>query len=131
MRPSLKLDSKWFGPFKVVRRISPYAYELELPASIRIHRVQPVSLLHPVVSESLDGKQVNPPPLVEVDGGEAHQVWAAEDSRMYRSQLQYLMRWTGYDSLTSEPAKIVDGLQAVDEFHQCYPTKPGPLESVL
>ena len=37
---------------------------------------------------------------------------------IYRSQLQYLIRWTGYDVLTWEPAKFVDGLQAVDEFHQ-------------
>jgi hypothetical protein len=50
---------------------------------------------------------------------------------MYRSQLQYLIRWTGYDSLTWEPAKFVNGLQAVDEFHKRYPRKPGPLENVL
>ena len=37
---------------------------------------------------------------------------------MYMSQLQYLIRWTEYDSLTWEPAKFVDGLQAVDEFYQ-------------
>jgi len=50
---------------------------------------------------------------------------------MYTSQLQYLIRWTGYDSLTWEPAKFVDGLQAVDEFHQQYPQKQGPLENIL
>jgi hypothetical protein len=50
---------------------------------------------------------------------------------MYRSQLQYLIQWTGYDSLTWEPAMFVDGLQAVEEFHQRYPTKPGPLESAI
>ena len=50
---------------------------------------------------------------------------------MYRSQLQYLIQWTGYDSLTCEPAKFVDGLQAVDEIHQQYPKKPGPMENVL
>jgi hypothetical protein len=50
---------------------------------------------------------------------------------VYRSQLQYLVRWTGYDSLTWEPGKFVDGLQAVEEFHQRYPEKPGPLENAL
>jgi len=42
-RPTRKLDWKKLGPFKVFRRVSPYSYELELPASIHIHRVQPVS----------------------------------------------------------------------------------------
>jgi len=74
---------------------------------------------------------VPPPPPVEVDGEEEYQVAGVEDSRIYRNQLQYLIRWTGYDSLTWEPAKFVDGLQAVEEFHQRYPVKPGPLENAL
>ena len=111
--------------------MSPYAYELELPASIRIHREQPVSLLDPVVEDPLVGQVVPPPPPVEVDGEEEYQVAGVEDSRMYRSQLQYLVRWTCYDSVTWEPAKFVDGLQAVEEFHQRYPRKPGPLENAL
>jgi len=39
-------------------------------------------------------------PLVEVDGEQEYQVSSVEDSRMYQNQLQYLIRWTGYDSLT-------------------------------
>jgi len=131
VRPSRKLDWKCPGPFCVSRQISPYAYELELPASIRIHRVQPVSLLDPVASDLLEGQVVSPPPPVEVDGEEQYQVSSVDDSRVYRNQLQYLVRWTGYDSLTWEPTKFVDGLQAVGEFHQRYPRKPEPLENSL
>jgi hypothetical protein len=36
-RPIKKLDWKRLGLFKVRKRVSPYAYELELPVSIRIH----------------------------------------------------------------------------------------------
>ena len=113
------------------KQLSPYAYELELPASIQIHRVQPVSLLDPVVEDPLEGLVVLPPPPVEVDGKEEYQVSGVEDSRMYRNQLQYLIRWTGYNSLTWKPAKFVDGLQAVEEFHQRYSRKPGLLENAL
>jgi len=130
-RPTRMLNWKQLGPFTVVHRVSPYAYTLELPASIRIHPVQPVSLLDQVVNDPLDRQQVKPPPLVEMDGEEEYQVLSVEDSRMYRSQLQYLIRWTGYDSLTWEPVKFVDGLEAVGEFHERYPMKPGPLENVL
>jgi predicted GH43/DUF377 family glycosyl hydrolase len=98
---------------------------------MRIHPVQSVSLLDPAVEDMLDGQVVPPPPPVEVDGEEEYQVSSVEDSRVYRNQLQYLIRWTGYDSLTWEPAKFVDGLQAVGEFHKRYPEKPGPLENAL
>ena len=46
------------------------------------------------------GQRVEPPPSVEVDGEEEYQVSSVADSRIYRNQLQYLIRWTGYDSLT-------------------------------
>ena len=83
------------------------------------------------MSDPLDEQRVKPPPPVEFDGEEEYQVSSVQDSWMYGSQLQYLIQWTGYDSLTWEPAKFLDGLHAVDKFHQCYPAKPGPLESVL
>jgi hypothetical protein len=130
-RPTRKLDWKRLGPFRLQQQVSPYAYQLELPASIRIHRVQPFSLLDPVVEDPSEGQVVLPPPPVAVNREEEYQVSSVEDSRMYRSQLQYLIGWTGYHSLTWEPAKIVDGLQAVEEFHQRYPGKPGPLGNAL
>jgi len=83
------------------------------------------------VDDPVAGQRIEPPPPVEVDGEEEYQVSSVENSSMCRSQLQYLIRWTGYASLPWEPAKLVDGLQAVEEFHQRYPQKPGPLESVL
>jgi len=36
-RPMRKLDWKRLGPFRVRKQVTPYAYELELPASVRIH----------------------------------------------------------------------------------------------
>jgi hypothetical protein len=130
-RPTRKLDWKRLGPFRVQKQVSPYSYELELPASIRIHRVQPVYLLDPVVEDPLEGQVVPPPPPVEVDGEEEYQVSGVEDSRVYQNQLPYLVRWTGYDFLSWEPARFVDGLQVVEEFHRRYPTKPGLLENAL
>jgi hypothetical protein len=50
---------------------------------------------------------------------------------VYQNQLQYLVRWMGYDQMTWEPARDVDGLHALDLFHAKYPQKPGPLAVVL
>jgi len=90
-----------------------------------------VSLLDPVVSDPFQGKGVDPPPPVEVDSEEEYQVLSIEDSWMHRNQLQYLIRWTGYDSLRWEPVTFLDGLQAVGEFHLLYPRKPGLLRVFL
>jgi len=130
-RPSRKLDWKRLGPYVVKRKVSPYAYELELPRDIRINPFRHVSLLDPVAEDPLRGQNVMPPPPVEVDGDQEYQVEQVEDSRVYRNQLQYLIRWTGYDQMTWEPARDVDGLQALDVFHKRYPQKPGPLGIVL
>ena len=111
--------------------MSPYAYELELPRELWIHPVHHVSLLDPVSRDPLQGQEITPPPPLEVDGDQEFQVERVEDSRMYRNQLQYLIRWTGYDQVTWEPAIDVDGLQALDAFHKKYPQKPGSLEVVL
>jgi len=51
---------------------------------MRIHRVQPVSLLYPVVEDPMAGQQIDPPPSVEVDREEEYQVSGVEDSRVYR-----------------------------------------------
>jgi hypothetical protein len=60
----------------------------------------------------------NPSPLMEVDGEKEYQVSSIEDSQKYCNQLQYLIQWTGYDSLPWELVKFMDALQAMKEFHQ-------------
>jgi predicted GH43/DUF377 family glycosyl hydrolase len=71
--------------------------------------VQHVSVLDHVVEDPLDGQVVPPPSPVEVDGEEEYQVSSVEDSRIYRNQLQYLVRWTGYDSLTWRQRSLLTG----------------------
>lgn len=42
-RPCAKLEFKFFGPFSIISKIGPSAYELELPPDSRIHHVFHVS----------------------------------------------------------------------------------------
>ena len=126
-RPSRKLDWKRLGRFKVSARISPYAYRLDLPASMRIHPVFHVSLLEPARDDPLPGQIQPPPPPVVVEGEDEYEVEEVLDARIRRGVLQYLIKWTGYDRPDWEPAKQVNGLAAIDEFHRRYPDKPEPL----
>ena len=100
-RPARKLDWKKLGSFQVKRAIGSHTYELEFPAEIKVHPVQPISLLSPVAEDPLPGQIVPPPPPVEVEGEEPeYHVEAVEDSRKFRGTLQYRVRWVGWPSLT-------------------------------
>ena len=101
---------------------------MEFPADIKVHPVQPISLLSPVAEDPLPGQIVPPPPPVEVEGEEPEDhVEAVEDSRKFRGTLQYRVRWVGWPSLTWEPCYFVNTTDAVTQFHRCYPKKSGPM----
>ena len=44
-RPSRKLDHGHIGPYEIIKVISPYAYKLQFPASVKHYLVQHVSVL--------------------------------------------------------------------------------------
>jgi len=60
-----KLMPKWIGLLKVIERVNPVAYRLELPPQLRIHDVFHVYLLKPFKS---DGCTKPPPFSFELDG---------------------------------------------------------------
>ena len=127
--PNKKLDWKRLGPYEIMEVISPWAYCLRLPKDLHIHPVQPVSRLSKVAENPLPGQIEAPPPAVIVNGEEEYKVERIEDSRVFRRQLQYLVKWKGYDERSWEPAVNVDGLQAIDVFHTEKPGKPGSTTS--
>ena len=95
---------------------------------MHVHPFFHVALLEPAAQDPLPGQRQPPPPPVEIDG---EQEWFVEeilDSRIHRRQLQYLVKWTGYDEPEWEPAENMNELEAVTRFHEAHPDKPGPLE---
>jgi hypothetical protein len=126
-RPSRKLDNKYYGPFSVIKEVGKYTYELNLPATMNVHPVFHVSLLEPVRDDSFPSQVATPPGPIIIEGEPEYEVEEVLDSRMFRRQLQYLIKWCRWDILTSEYAIGMNKLKAIEEFHARYPNKPGPL----
>jgi len=63
-RSSQKLAKRFYGPFRILHRIGPVAYELELPSTARIHPVFHVSLLKPCIKTP--DTQILPLPVTAV-----------------------------------------------------------------
>src|SRR3954452_23283058 len=68
--PSKKLQPRFLGPYTITHIVSPVAYKLELPDTLRVHPVFHVSVLRPYMSPTSypDRPAPVPPPLpVSVD----------------------------------------------------------------
>ena len=128
IRPCRKLDNKNAGPYQIIRAIGARAYELDLPAEMRVRtKVFHVSLLELARRDPYPGQHNPPPPPVIVQGEEEWLVEEIVDSRWHYRTLQYRVRWAGYADLTWEPWYHVNEAAAVDVFHNRYPQKPGPM----
>jgi hypothetical protein len=70
----MKLKPKRYGPFKIIKEISPVAYQLRLPMAWGIHDVFHASLLSPYREMTTHSPNFSRPPLELIDGEEEYQV---------------------------------------------------------
>ena len=55
-----KLSPKFYGPYKVLQKISTMAYKLELPSSSRVHPIFHVSCLKKVIGNKIPVQTILP-----------------------------------------------------------------------
>ena len=128
LRPSKKLDYKRFGPYRITATVGSQAYRLDLPADTKIHPVFHVSLLE--LARTRAGEDIPEPSPIEVDGQEEWEVEDILNSRHYRGQLQYYIKWANCpDSDNSwEPADhVAHAPLMLERFHAANPQRPAPL----
>ena len=97
--PSRKLSPRRYGPFEVMKQISPVAYRIKLPPQMRIHNVFHVDRLIPYVETQAYGKAYPQPPPELIDGEEEYEVEAIIHHRHRRGRgrkKQFLIKWVGY-----------------------------------
>jgi hypothetical protein len=127
-RPSQKLAHRYLGPYVVERKVGPSAYRLRLPPSLsRLHPVFNVVKLLTALPDPIEGRQSRPPPPpVLVEGEEHYEVEQILDSRMYRRQLQYLVKWKGYGYEENSWVKEseVRAPELLREFYNAHPGAP-------
>lgn len=116
-RPSKKLSDKYIGPFKVIGvKDSKLAYQLELPPTMKVHDVFPISLL-----ELYRSREDTEPSTVRRDIAiEAEKTWDIEKILSHRgpkAKRQYLIKWKNFPASDNswEPRKhFVDSSQWED-----------------
>src|SRR5579864_1202400 len=141
-----KLAPKRYRPFKIIKAISPVAYQLALPATWKIHDVFHASLLSPYRETTAHGPNYSRPPPDLINDEEQYEVEAIRSHRRHgRSrQLQYLIKWKGYpgSNNTWEPESQVHAPDLVRSYHKrrstqaiksilLSPTMPCPSSSTL
>ncbi|KAI4879197.1 hypothetical protein NFI96_009428 [Prochilodus magdalenae] len=94
-RSNKKLSPRYVGPFKVVRRINPVSFRLQLPRTWRVNPTFHVSRLKPYLCAP-GPRPANPPPARMIGGSPAYTVNRILDSRRVRGRVQYLVDWEGY-----------------------------------
>ena len=118
---SAKLAPKDHGPFKVMKEISPVAYQLELPRAWTIHDIFHSSLLMPYKETLEHGAQFQCPPPELIGNKEEYEVEQIINHRHHGKchQLQYLICWKGYSATddTWEPADQVHADELVRKYH--------------
>jgi len=91
---SKKLMHRYFGPFEIVSKVGPVAYELKIPASMQMHDVFHVSLL----KLYRRGDQLSvPPPALLPDGGTEFEVHDIIGHEKNGDSYDFLVCWKGPD----------------------------------
>ena len=120
-----KFACKFLGPFRIRRVVNSNAYELDLPAAMRIHPVLNANRLKAYQDGALafpsrPVTDARPAPEVTLaDGAEVYEVESILAHRGTGTRAQYLVKWRGYphsESTWEKRSSLVDAQDAIDEY---------------
>jgi hypothetical protein len=104
-----KLRSKYIGPFRITRKISPISHELHLPGHMKMHPSINVKYLKPYPKSQPDFAPRSEPPSEPIVNPDMEPKYELAEIRGYRrdrhGKLRLLCHWSGYENFddTYEP----------------------------
>ena len=117
-----KLAPKRNGPFKIIKEISPVAYQIKLPASWGIHDVFHVSLLMLYHETTTHGPNYSRPPPDVIEGEKEYAVEKIINHRKDKRSkcVSYLIKWQGYPESDStwEPLEHIHAPDLLKAYHR-------------
>ncbi|KAL0427667.1 UNVERIFIED_CONTAM: hypothetical protein Slati_2941500 [Sesamum latifolium] len=113
---SHKLSKRYFGPFRVIRRIRAVAYELGLPVGARIHPVFHVLLLRPFHGTPPENYGSLPPKTMGVSPFRRSMQILGRRAGSSTSQPQVLVQWEGQEEADASWVSLSDFSAAHPDF---------------
>ena len=98
------------------------------------HAVIHVDRLSPWQGNSINGELPPPPEPVEVENELEYEVEEVLDSRKYRNQLQFLVKWKGYshgDDSWELAKNLANSSDLINDFYKRNPSAPRHLKASL
>jgi len=113
-----KFQPRYIGPYTITKKLSDVTFSLELPSTMGIHPNIHVSRLIPARDKDEFGRQLPPPPPVEVEGEQEYIIKKILDSKTWGRGKRYLVLWQGYDDPTWVPGSLLQDAEALDDFER-------------
>ncbi|SOV09702.1 uncharacterized protein UDID_19291 [Ustilago sp. UG-2017a] len=117
-RPTPKLDTRFAGPYTAQERVGRRAYQITLPANLRVHDVFHVSMLKPARTSSLAQRAEQPtiPSLPDEDLD--FEVEALIDKHSHHGVTEYKVLWRGYseEAASWEPVENLNCPDLIQEY---------------
>jgi len=94
--PSRSLNPRRFGPYVIIKGLSPVTYHVKLPPLLHMHNVFHVDLLTLYYETDSYGTNYSQPPPELIHGQEEYEVKEIIKDCYFRQKRQYLVKWPGY-----------------------------------
>ena len=113
-----KLNNPFCGPFKIVKKISEVAYELQLPTEMKIHPVFHISCLKKYITQTDRPSPQKNTTVLEIEDDE-YEVEKIIDKHINGRFIDYLVKWKNYpnsENLWIPKSKLKNAKKAIEEF---------------
>ena len=124
-----KLDDKILGPFPITKQVGN-TYRLQLPKTIKVHRVFHPNLLRKAAQDPLHSQKATPLGPIIVEKTDQYEVDDILNARLKGGRLQYRVKQTGYKDrdltqYNTNSSEFDSAINVISNFYKRYPYKAG------